>query len=67
MQSVGRLQTEATAKLGGLEIDRLRHAKRNKFVEQFGVALLEDEVAALDWPHQAFAFDQRRDGKIRPV
>jgi hypothetical protein len=59
MQRVGCPQSKAGTQLRGLQIHRLGHGQRHENPEQLDISAFQDRIAALDRPHQAFAFHQR--------
>lgn len=59
MQCIRRPQTKVATELRGLQVHRLGHVQWRELLEQLGIGTLQDWIAVLDRPDQAFAFHQR--------
>ena len=59
VQCIGSSQTKVATKLRRLQVHRLGHVQWLELLEQLGVGALQDRVATLDRPDQAFKFHQR--------
>ena len=59
MQRIGCPQAKVAAEFSGLQVDRFGHVQCCEPLEQRHIGPLQYRVAALDWPDQTLAFDQR--------